>query len=180
MTTSPDSATILDEADIQAAIERMAASIMEHSRCSHPLAIVGLLSRGDIIAGRIARRLEQAGIPVSSGSIDISLYRDDFFQLESKPSLRSTDLPFSTDDMRIVLVDDVLNTGRTIRAALNAIFDYGRPSCIELAALIDRGGREVPIQPDHVGFVLPDRGEKIRVSLKESDGIDQVTRQHQH
>ena len=180
MTSSPDSNAILDEADMEAAITRMAVSIMAQSHCTSPLAVVGLLSRGDIIARRLARQLEEAGIPVSFGSIDISLYRDDIFQLETKPSLRSTNLPFSTDDMRIVLVDDVLNTGRTIRAALNAIFDYGRPACIELAALIDRGGREVPIQPDHVGYVMPDSGEKIRVLLKESDGTDLVTRQHQH
>lgn len=180
MTSSPNSENILNETEIHAAISHMVTSIMEKSRCAAPLAIVGLLSRGDVIAERIVRQLEKAGIPVSSGTIDISLYRDDIFQLETKPSLRSTNLPFSTDGMRIVLVDDVLNTGRTIRAALNAIFDYGRPACIELAALIDRGGREVPIQPDHVGYTMQDSGTKIIVSLKESDGIDLVTRQNQH
>lgn len=180
MTSSPNSEPILDEAGIHAAIDRMVTSIMEHPRCNAPLAVVGLLSRGDVIAERIAQKLKGAGIPVSSGAIDISLYRDDIFQLETKPSLRSTNLPFSTDDMRIVLVDDVLNTGRTIRAALNAIFDYGRPASIELAALIDRGGREVPIQPDHVGYTMEDSGTKILVSLKESDGADFVTRQNQH
>ncbi|MBD9276235.1 MAG: bifunctional pyr operon transcriptional regulator/uracil phosphoribosyltransferase PyrR [Akkermansia muciniphila] len=119
-------------------------------------------------------KVKELGVEAQYGAIDISLYRDDIFKLEARPSLRSSNLPFSTDDMRVVLVDDVLYTGRTVRAALNALFDYGRPARIELACLIDRGGREVPIQPDYTGHVLDHAGAKVIVSMKEADGEDRV------
>ncbi|MEG1507834.1 MAG: bifunctional pyr operon transcriptional regulator/uracil phosphoribosyltransferase PyrR [Akkermansia sp.] len=177
---SPSGEIVLDESDVGLAIERMARGIAARSSGDIPLAIVGLLSQGDIIAKRLTEQVHALGTSAVFGSIDISLYRDDIFQLENKPSLRSSNLPFSTDGMRVILVDDVLNTGRTIRAALNALFDYGRPACVELACLVDRGGREVPIQPDYVGHVLSNTGEKIIVSLKESNGVDLVTLQRKN
>lgn len=165
---------LLDAAGISRALDDMARRIAEGSR-TEPLALVGLLSRGDVVARRLSERLERLGIPALCGAIDISLYRDDVMKLENRPSLRSSNLPFSTDDMRVVLVDDVLYTGRTIRAALNAIFDYGRPARVELACLIDRNGREVPIRADYAGLRLDDPERNIRLSLVETEGIDQVT-----
>lgn len=165
---------LLDAGGIARALDDMAQRIALGSK-SEPLALVGLLSRGDVVARRLTGRLEQLGCPALCGAIDISLYRDDVFTLENRPSLRSSDLPFSTDGMRLVLVDDVIYTGRTIRAALNAIFDYGRPARVELACLIDRGGREVPIRADYAGLEIGDPARKIRLSLVETEGIDQVT-----
>ena len=172
MTPPPSQEIVLDEQEISRALERMAHGIV--ARCAgEPLAIVGLLSQGDIIARRLVDKVKELGVDAQYGAID-SLYRDDIFKLEARPSLRSSNLPFSTDDMRVVLVDDVLYTGRTVRAALNALFDYGRPARIELACLIDRGGREVPIQPDYTGHVLDHAGAKVVVSMKEADGVDRV------
>jgi pyrimidine operon attenuation protein/uracil phosphoribosyltransferase len=165
--------TVIDATGISSTLIQMAQAIVDRHDSS-PLAIVGLLSQGDILAERLTRHIQELGQVAVCGSIDISLYRDDIFKLEAKPSLRSSNLPFSTDDMRVVLVDDVVNTGRTIRAALNAIFDYGRPARIELACLIDRGGREVPIQPDYVGFELTQPASDVVVHLKEKGGFDSV------
>lgn len=162
-----------NKAGIEAALDKMAVQIAAHP-ANEPLALVGLLSRGDVVAKRLAVRLENLGQKVLCGAIDISLYRDDMSKLENRPALRSSDLPFSTDGMRLVLVDDVLYTGRTIRAALEAVFDYGRPSRVELACLIDRGGRELPIQADYIGFTVPDSSRSVHLSLEETDGRDQV------
>lgn len=164
---------VMDEAGMAQALERMAREITARAT-PEPLAIVGLLSQGDLIARRLVNMVKELGVEAQYGAIDISLYRDDIYKLEARPSLRSSDLPFSTDDMRVVLVDDVLYTGRTIRAALNALFDYGRPARIELACLVDRGGREVPVQPDYTGLVLEHVGARVVVSMKEADGSDQV------
>ena len=136
--TPPSQEIVLDGPGISRALERMAHGIVARFP-GEPLAIVGLLSQGDVIARRLVDKVKELGVEAQYGSIDISLYRDDIFKLEARPSLRSSNLPFSTDDMRVVLVDDVLYTGRTIRAALNALFDYGRPARIELACLIIRG-----------------------------------------
>lgn len=173
MTPPPVQEIVLDGSGVSRALERMAHGIVARFP-REPLAIVGLLSQGDIIARRLVDKVKEMGVEALYGSIDISLYRDDIFKLEAHPSLRSSNLPFSTDDMRVVLVDDVLYTGRTIRAALNALFDYGRPARIELACLIDRGGREVPIQPDYTGHVLDHAGAKVIVRMKETDGEDRV------
>ncbi len=164
---------LLDHTDIDRAVSRIAMGIAGRYS-SAPLAIVGLLSQGDIIARRITQTLHELGTQAQCGAIDVSLYRDDLDKTGVKPSLRSSNLPFSTDDMRVVLVDDVLHTGRTIRAALNALFDYGRPAMVELACLIDRGGREVPIQPDYVGHIMHDVNAKVIVSLPDENGIDSV------
>lgn len=173
MTSSPFQELVLDSSGISRALERMAHGIVARFP-EEPLAIVGLLSQGDVIARRLVEKVKEMGVNAQYGAIDISLYRDDIFKLDVRPSLRSSNLPFSTDDMRVVLVDDVLYTGRTIRAALNAIFDYGRPSRIELACLIDRGGREVPIQPDYTGHVLDHAGAKVIVNMMETNGEDSV------
>ena len=140
-----------------------------------PLAIVGLLSQGDVIARRLVDKVKELGVEAQYGSIDISLYRDDIFKLEARPSLRSSNLPFSTDDMRVVLVDDVLHTGRTVRAAMDAILDQGRAARICLAVLIDRGHRELPIRADFVGKNVPtSNNEQIGVQMEEIDGGDGV------
>lgn len=173
MTSSPFQELVLDSSGISRALERMAHGIVARFP-EEPLAIVGLLSQGDVIARRLVEKVKEMGVNAQYGAIDISLYRDDIFKLDVRPSLRSSNLPFSTDDMRVVLVDDVLYTGRTIRAALNAIFDYGRPSRIELACLIDRCGREVPIQPDYTGHVLDHAGAKVIVNMMETNGEDSV------
>ena len=147
MTSPPSQEIVLDEQEISRALERMAHGIV--ARCAgEPLAIVGLLSQGDIIARRLVDKVKELGVDAQYGAIDISLYRDDIFKLEARPSLRSSNLPFSTD--------------------------YGRPARIELACLIDRGGREVPIQPDYTGHVLDHAGAKVVVSMKEADGVDRV------
>ena len=151
--TPPSQEIVLDGPGISRALERMAHGIVARFP-GEPLAIVGLLSQGDVIARRLVDKVKELGVEAQYGSIDISLYRDDIFKLEARPSLRSSNLPFSTDDMRGVLVDDVLYT--------------------ELACLIDRGGREVPIQPDYTGHVLDHAGAKVIVSMKEADGEDSV------
>lgn len=174
MTPPPSQEIVLDEQEISRALERMAHGIVARCARGTPLAIVGLLSQGDIIARRLVDKVKELGVDAQYGAIDISLYRDDIFKLEARPSLRSSNLPFSTDDMRVVLVDDVLYTAAPFGAALNALFDYGRPARIELACLIDRGGREVPIQPDYTGHVLDHAGAKVVVSMKEADGVDRV------
>ncbi len=139
-----------------------------------PLAIVGLISHGDALAQRLVKRLEAAGRSARCGALDITLYRDDLCHLRHKPALRSSHLPFSTDGMRLILVDDVLHTGRTVRAALNAIFDYGRPAAVELHCLVDRGGRELPVQPDYAAFRLDDPVDRVQVQLAEVDGADAI------
>ncbi len=139
-----------------------------------PLAIVGLISHGDALAQRLVRRLEAAGRAARYGALDITLYRDDLCHLRHKPALRSSHLPFSTDGMRLILVDDVLHTGRTVRAALNAIFDYGRPARVELHCLVDRGGRELPIEPNYAAIRLVAPVSCVQVKLAEVDGADEI------
>ena len=170
MTPPPSQEIVLDEQEISRALERMAHGIV--ARCAgEPLAIVGLLSQGDIIARRLVDKVKELGVDAQYGAIDISLYRDDIFKLEARPSLRSSNLPFSTDDMRVVLVDDVLYTGRTARAAIEAVFTAGRPRSIQFAVLVDRGHRELPIRADYVGKNVPtSRAELIEVRLPEFDG----------
>lgn len=139
------------------------------------LALIGLISHGDNLAQRLIRRLSAKGISARYGALDISLYRDDFDMKQSKPALRSSYLPFSTDGLYLVLVDDVVQTGRTVRAALNAIFEYGRPAVVKLHCLVDRGGRELPICPDYTALRVdaPD-GAKVSVRLQETDGSDEI------
>lgn len=140
------------------------------------LAIVGIVSHGDVLARRLVQKLSAAGCPAHYGAIDITLYRDDLNLRGNRPALRSSHLPFSTDDMTLILVDDVLSTGRTARAALEVLWEYGRPARVELHCLTDRGGRQLPIQPDYVAFDLSTVSEgKVVVHLQEIDGKEDIS-----
>lgn len=165
----------LTEQDITAGVERLAAQIREKNRGS-AVALVGIRSRGDEVAERILTILaEDDDWELSFGTLDISLYRDDFEHLRENPALQGSDITFPVEGAHIILVDDVLFTGRTIRAALDALSDYGRPAKVELAVLIDRGHREMPVQPDYVGISLDtQRRDHVLVSLEGTDGHESV------
>ena len=166
---------ILNAEDIAAGVERLATAIRE-KHGGHPIALVGIRSRGDEVAERVLTILsEQDHWDLSFGVLDISLYRDDFEHLHENPLLQESDIGFQVEGAHIILVDDVLFTGRTIRAALDALSDYGRPAKVELAVLIDRGHREMPIQPDYVGITVDTRRlDHVLVSLEGTDGKDQI------
>ena len=140
-----------------------------------PVALVGIRSRGDEVAERVLNLLSEEDRELAFGMLDISLYRDDFEHLHENPALQGSDIDFTVEGAHIILVDDVLFTGRTIRAAMDALSDYGRPAKVELAVLIDRGHREMPIQPDYVGISLDtSRMDHVLVSLEGTDGQDSV------
>jgi pyrimidine operon attenuation protein/uracil phosphoribosyltransferase len=168
----------MDADRISRALTRIAHEIVERNRGVDNVALVGIRSRGVPLARRIARALQQiAGDEVPTGALDITLYRDDLMrhQVGPQPLVRRTEIPFSIDDRTIILVDDVLFTGRTTRAALDALIDFGRPKAIQLVALVDRGHRELPIKADYVGKNVPtSRRESIHVQLQELDGADAV------
>ena len=160
--------------DIASGIERLAQAIREKTQ-GMPLALVGIRSRGDEVAERLLNILSEEDRELSFGMLDISLYRDDFAHLHDNPAIQESDISFPVEGAHIILVDDVLFTGRTIRAALDALSDYGRPAKVELAVLIDRGHREMPIQPDYVGIKLDtQRLDHVLVSLEGTDGLDQI------
>lgn len=166
--------TILSADDIAAGVQSLAEAIRAKNPDT-PLALVGIRSRGDEVAERVLNLLSEDDRELSFGVLDISLYRDDFEHLHENPALQETDIPFEVEGAHIILVDDVLFTGRTIRAAMDALADYGRPGKIELAVLIDRGHREMPIQPDYVGIKLDTRRlDHVLVSLEGTDGRDEV------
>lgn len=167
---------IMDEASMARALTRMAHEIVEKHKGTERLALVGIRSRGVPLANRIAEKIRSIeGIQVPVGSLDINLYRDDLTTIADHPIVRKTEIPFSIDGVKVVLADDVLFTGRTIRAALDALIDLGRPLLIQVAVLIDRGHRELPIRADYVGKNVPtSRSQEVRVSLKEQDGRDAV------
>lgn len=160
---------VMDEDTISRAISRISFEIVEKDRDLSSLAIVGIRTGGEYLGRRLQQEIQRIeGIEVPYGVIDITLYRDDLSHNQSQPTLRGTDLPFRIAGSRIVLVDDVLFTGRTIRSALDAIIDFGRPRRMELAVLVDRGFRELPIQADYVGKVIPSqRSQLVRVRLAE-------------
>ena len=165
---------ILNADEIAVAVETLAESIRERTQ-DKPIALVGIRSRGDEVAERLCNLLASEDRELDLGVLDISLYRDDFEHLRENPTLQETDIPFVLDGAHVILVDDVLFTGRTIRAALDALSDYGRPAKVELAALIDRGHREMPIQPDYVGLRLEtNRLDHVHVSLENTDGTDRI------
>jgi len=171
------SKVVLDDADIGRAITRISHEILERNKGAEDLILLGIPTRGVPLANRIAATIERIeSMPVEVGSLDITLYRDDL-RLRPARALESTSIPSSGIDGRVVvLVDDVLYSGRTIRAALDAISDIGRPRAVQLAVLVDRGHRELPIRPDFVGKNLPtSHGEQVRVALAELDGVDEVT-----
>jgi pyrimidine operon attenuation protein / uracil phosphoribosyltransferase len=175
-TIPQDWKVIIDEETISRLISRISYEIVEKDRDLTKLAIVGVKTGGEHIAKRIRDRIfeiEKVSVPL--GVIDITLYRDDIGNTDMYPALKGTDLPFRITNTRIVLVDDVLYTGRTIRAALDAIIDFGRPSCVELAVLVDRGHRELPIRPDYVGRMITTHyNENLKVRLLESGYKDGV------
>ncbi|HWG85655.1 MAG TPA: bifunctional pyr operon transcriptional regulator/uracil phosphoribosyltransferase PyrR [Deinococcales bacterium] len=158
------------------AITRIAHEIVERNKGAHDLALVGVHTRGIPLAERIATRLtELEGHEVLSGKLDITLYRDDLSEVGLQPVVRRTEVPFDVARKRVVLVDDVIYTGRTARAALDALIDLGRPASIQLAVMVDRGHRELPIRADYVGKNLPtSASEVVKVKLEETDGSDGV------
>ncbi len=168
--------TIMIGRDIDRSLDRISLEIVERNHGVADLSIVGIHTGGVFLAQRIKRRIEEReGVTLPAGNLDITLYRDDWSLISQNPIVKKSDIGFLLEDRRVVLVDDVLFTGRTIRAALDAIMDYGRPLSIQLAVLIDRGGRELPIQPDYVGMaVAASAGERVDVLLDEKDGRDEV------
>ena len=168
---------VLDRDDLRRTLVRIAHEIVEKNAGSEGLALVGIHTRGAIIARRLHALVgELSGDEVPLGDIDISFYRDDVGERPEAPVVHSSHLDFDLGARTVVLVDDVLFTGRTARAAIEALFDYGRPSRVQLAALVDRGHRELPIRPDYVGKNLPtSRSERVYVRVEESDGVDEVT-----
>ena len=164
----------LDPQAISTAVARLADQIFE--ACPDgKIDLVGIRSRGDEVAERVFALLEEKGAQVRLGVLDISLYRDDFEHLHQNPKLQSSEIDFPVDNSHVILVDDVIFTGRTIRAALDAIFDYGRPASVKLAVLIDRGHRELPVAPNFVGANLEtNRMDHVLVRLKNTDGEDAV------
>lgn len=167
---------LLDGARMRRAIHRMAIEIVETNRGTDELIIIGIRSRGVPIGERICRQIEEIeGTKVPFGVLDITLYRDDLTTIAPQPVVKPTKFPEPIDDKVVVLVDDVLYTGRTVRAALDALIDFGRPKAVQLAVLIDRGHRELPVHADYVGKEVPtDRREVIKVKLEETDGDDEV------
>lgn len=167
---------IFDAEDMERALTRMSYEIIESHKGVKNLALAGIITRGDFIAKRIQKKIEQIeGEIVPVGAMDINLYRDDWTKISYQPIVRPSKISFSVDNKKIILVDDVLFTGRTIRGALEALMDFGRPSKIELAVLVDRGHRELPIQADYRGVSVDTRhAETVNVSLVECDGKDSV------
>ncbi len=179
MTTTPTSPTevrvILDDADVARAITRLASSLVEAERGTDKLVLLGIQTRGVPLARRIRASIEAIeGVEVPIGELDITMYRDDLRRQPTRPVGR-TRVPVSIDDATVVLVDDVLYSGRTVVAALDALKDLGRPAAVRLVVLVDRGHREVPVRPDHVGRDLPTAAdEHVSVLLREIDGVDEV------
>ena len=169
---------VMDADRMSRALTRVSHEILERNRGLDEIALVGIRSRGEHLARRLAERLSSiTGQPVPTGVLDITLYRDDLMRqaVGPQPLVRKTDIPFSIDERIILLVDDVLYTGRTVRAALDALIDFGRPQAIQLVVLVDRGHRELPIKADYVGKNLPtSRRESVQVLLEEVDGHDEV------
>jgi pyrimidine operon attenuation protein/uracil phosphoribosyltransferase len=168
--------TLLSAEDMQRALVRVAHEIVERNKGAKDLVLVGMQTRGVPLARRLATTIQGLeGINVPVGSLDISLYRDDLSSLSLKPTVHRTDIPVDITDKQIILVDDVFYTGRSIRAAMDALIDLGRPQSIQLAVLVDRGHRELPIRADYVGKNIPtSKNEEIKVDIKEVDGEDKV------
>jgi pyrimidine operon attenuation protein/uracil phosphoribosyltransferase len=174
MPSQPET-VVLDRDDMRRTLVRIAHEIVEKNPDGE-LAVVGIQRRGAILAQRVQGRLgELLGVAVPLGQLDISFYRDDLSTRPAAPVVHATELPFPLGGRTVVIVDDVLYTGRTVRAAIDEIFDYGRPARIQLAVLIDRGHRELPIRPDYVGKNLPTSQEqRVNVRVQEIDGLDEV------
>jgi len=166
--------TVLDSEGVKTAFQKLAADISE-THPGKPLALVGIYTRGVGVANRLVRELAPRHPDLARGTLDISLYRDDLDNLAALPTIEGSELPFKVEGSTIVLCDDVLFTGRTIRAALDVLLDYGRPAKIELAVLADRGHRELPVAATYRGITVSTRREDyLRVHLKENDGEDRI------
>jgi pyrimidine operon attenuation protein / uracil phosphoribosyltransferase len=169
-------ARLMDEAEVRRAVTRIAHEIIERNKGAEAVVLVGIAARGDDLARRLAAeigRIEGRAVPV--GALDITFYRDDIGIRAEAPEVHETRIDFDINGRTVVLVDDVLFTGRTIRSALDALVDFGRPTAIQLAVLVDRGHRELPIRADFVGKNVPTRkDEDVRVALRETDGEDAV------
>lgn len=172
----PHQRVVLDRLAIARAMSRIAHEVVEHHHGLDGLVLIGIRTGGAHLAKRLAARLKEIeGAEVPVGTLDITLYRDDLTTRADQPTVRQTEIPFSITDRQVVLVDDVLYTGRTIRAAMDSLIDLGRPAAIQLAVLVDRGHRELPVRPDYVGKNLPTaRQEKIKVLLEEAGEEDRV------
>ncbi|GGH74633.1 pyrimidine operon attenuation protein/uracil phosphoribosyltransferase [Pullulanibacillus pueri] len=170
---------IMDESAIRRALTRLSHEVIERNKGTEDLVLVGIKTRGIYLAKRIAEKIEAIeASAVAVGEVDITLYRDDLEEKtnDGQPQLKGSDIPVDVRDKKVILVDDVLYTGRTVRAAIDAIMDKGRPASIQLAVLIDRGHRELPIRPDFVGKNVPtSKGEIVAVKLTESDTLDEVS-----
>lgn len=167
---------LMDETALKRTVTRLAHEIIERCKGTENIAVIGIRTRGEFVAKRIARKIEEVentAVPV--GVLDTVMYRDDFRRKKALPAMEITDIPFSVDDKILILVDDVIYTGRTIRAAMDALMDFGRPSAIQLAVLIDRGHRELPIKADYIGKSVPTaKNEEVRVQMREVDGRDEI------
>lgn len=176
MNSTQKEATLVSETGLNRMIARIAHEIVEKVGELDALALIGIWTRGVHLARRLAETIQRiSSVEVPVGTLDISFYRDDVYGKVDQPVVKSTDIPFDVNEKVVVIIDDVLYTGRTIRAAMDAIMDYGRPSRIMLAVLIDRGHRELPIRADIVGKNVPTQAdEMVRVHLKETDGKDEA------
>ena len=173
--TLKEKSNIMDKTQVNRTLTRIAHEIVEANKGAQKLVMVGIRSRGVHLARRLAEKIKEIeGVELPVGTLDIAFYRDDI-GTRPQPEVATTNLPFDVTSKRIVLVDDVLYTGRTIRAAMDALIDFGRPSSIQLAVMVDRGHRELPIRADFVGKNVPTSSvEKVRVNLEEEDGMDSV------
>ena len=173
---SREKAQLMDAAAIERVLTRVAHEIVEKNKGTADLVLIGLRSRGVDLARRLSQRLKEIdGVDVPVGALDITLYRDDLGKGGPQPAVRKTEIPFSIENKKVILVDDVLYTGRTTRAAMDGLMDLGRPRAIQLAVLVDRGHRELPIRADYVGKNVPTaKTEQVQVMLQEEDGVDRV------
>lgn len=176
MTRAASDQEIVDRSGLQSAIDRLAREIAAELKDTGPVFLAGIPTRGVHLAARLAGKMESGGFACGRGAVDISMYRDDLGLREGVMPLQETDLPVDIDNWNIVLVDDVQHTGRTARAAIDAVLAFGRPRRILYAVLVDRGGRELPVRPDFTGISLSvDRGGRVRVRLAETDeGVEGV------
>lgn len=167
---------VIGQQEINESLDRMARDILG-TKSADNLAVVGIKTRGEYLAGRLTKRIKEiSGITVPLGAIDITLYRDDFRNKKDWPVLKKTEIDFNIEGMDILLVDDVIYTGRTARAAIGVLMDYGRPSSVKLAVLVDRGHRELPIQPDFTGITVDtSKNEQVNVKLHECDETEEIT-----
>lgn len=167
---------VVDQVTMKRALTRITYEIIERNQTIQDVVLIGIKTRGIYIASRVADRLKQLeGIEVPVGELDITLYRDDKKETPAEAELHSSDIPVSLEEKEVILIDDVLYTGRTIRAAMDAVMDYGRPRKISLAVLVDRGHRELPIRADYVGKNIPTaKTEEILVEMQELDGKDRI------